>query len=121
MFMLMAQAARHLGVTIPTVAKLKQMGWLTIDRKQTPLRIMPALRRAEVEAFGARFVSAAELARIPGKATHAVRVHQHLRSAGLVPAIAGSRKLQPFYHRESAEKVIRGVYRDRLPETTAAM
>ncbi|KAJ8136893.1 hypothetical protein OY671_009894, partial [Metschnikowia pulcherrima] len=71
MFMLIAQAARHLGVTIPTVARLKQMGWSTIDRKQTPLRIMPALRRAEVEAFGARFVSAAELARIPGKATHA--------------------------------------------------
>ena len=121
MFMLMAQAARHLAVTIPTVARLKQMGWLTIDRKQTPPRIMPALRRAEVEAFGARFVSAAELARIPRKATHAVRVHHHLRKAGLVPAIAGSRKLQPFYDRESAEKVIRGVYRDRLPETTAAM
>lgn len=120
MFVLMAQAARHLGVTIPTVANLKRLGWFEVDRKQTSLRIMPALRRAEIEAFGARFVSAAELARIPYKATHAVRVHQHLRNAGLAPAIPGSRKLQPFYDRERAERIIREVYRDRLPAQAAA-
>lgn len=120
MFMLMAQAARHLRVTIPTVANLKRLGWFTVDRKQTSLKIMPALRRVEIEAFGARFVSAAELARIPCKATHAVRVHQHLRHAGLAPAIPGSRKLQPFYDRESAERIIRDIYRDRLPAQAAA-
>ena len=56
-FMLIAQAARHLGVTIPTVSHLKRLGWLTVDRKQTALRIMPALRRSEVEAFPARALS----------------------------------------------------------------
>lgn len=121
MFMLMPEAARHLGVTIPTVANLKRLGWLTVDRKQTSLRIVPALRRAEVETFGARFVCAAELARIPGKPTHPVRIHEHLWKAGLAPTIAGSRKLQPFYDRESAERIIRKVFRDRLPKMAAAV
>lgn len=121
MFILMPEAARQLGVTIPTVANLKRLGWLAADRKQTSVRIVPALRRSAIEAFGARFICAAELARIPEKPTHPVQVHGHLSKAGLTPAIAGSRKLQPFYERESAERIIREVYRDRLPRVAAGM
>jgi DNA-binding transcriptional ArsR family regulator len=109
--MLIAQAARHLGLTIPTVSHLKRLGWLTVDRKQTALRIMPALRRSEVEAFGASFVCAAELARLPSTKTRPASVHAHLRSAGLLPEVPGSRKLQPFYDRDIAERVIRDIYR----------
>ena len=38
-------------------------------------------------------------------------MHAHLRSAGLLPEVPGSRKLQPFYDREIAERVIRDIYR----------
>ncbi|KER37705.1 hypothetical protein AL00_03820 [Sphingobium indicum F2] len=118
-FMLMPEAARYLGVTIPTVARLKWFGRLSVDSKQTSLRKMPALRREEVEAFGMRFVCAAELAKMLSKPTHAVRIHQQLRKAGLKPAIIGSRKLQPFYDRQRAEQIIRKVYRNRMPPIAA--
>lgn len=120
-FMLMPEAARYLGVTIPTVARLKWFGRLSVDSKQTSIRKMPALRREEVEAFGRRFVCAAELAKMLSKPTHAVRIHEKLRKAGLKPAIIGSRKLQPFYDRERAERIIRKVYRDRMPPIATEM
>lgn len=118
-FMLMPEAARYLGVTIPTVARLKWSGRLSVDSKQTAMKRVPALRREEVEAFGRRYVCAAELARMPGKPTHPVRIHEQLRNAGLKPAIIGSGKLQPFFDRQRAEQIIRKAYRDRMPPIVA--
>lgn len=103
----MLEAARHLNVTIPTVARLAELGWFTVERQPTAYSTVQTLRRTEIEAFGKRFVSAKELAQLLPKAALTVSVHGYLTKAGVTPVIPGGRRLQPLYHREIAERTIR--------------
>ncbi|WP_165362030.1 hypothetical protein [Sphingobium indicum] len=103
----MLEAARQLSVTIPTVARLARLGWFAVESKPTAYSTVQTLRRTEIEAFRKRFVSAKELARLLPEAALIISVHGYLRKAGVTPAIAGGRRLQPLYDREIAERTIR--------------
>lgn len=102
----MLEAARQLSVTYPTVGRLARLGWFAVESKPTWYGTAQTLRRTEIEAFGKRFVSASELARLLPKGAVAASVHGYLKKAGVTPMIAGGWRMQPLYDREIAESKI---------------
>jgi uncharacterized C2H2 Zn-finger protein len=102
----MLEVARQLSVAYPTVGRLARLGWFAVESKPTWYGAAQTLRRTEIEAFGKRFVSASELARLLPKAARTASVDGYLKKAGVTPAIAGGRHMQPLYDREIAESKI---------------
>jgi len=102
----MLEAARQLSVAVPTVVRLVRLGWFAVESKPTWYGTAQTLRLTEIEAFGKRFVSASELARLLPKAARTASVDGYLKKAGVTPAITGGRHTQPLYDREIAESKI---------------
>ncbi|MER9674590.1 hypothetical protein [Mesorhizobium sp. M0208] len=113
-FMRPDEAVKYLGVTPDTVYMLKREKWLRDARMQSSKQMVPAFERAELESFKARFVTLAELARMPVPSTRPSDVHQHLLRAGIWPTIPGGKYIPPLFERSLAAPVIREAYKARI-------